>query len=56
MIDPRSLRRRAARFLGERYEQRERPSPLADLFLWIVIVIAASWPLSAVAHALAMLK
>ena len=56
MIDPRSMRRRAARFLSERYQQRERPCCFADLFLWTLIVIVSSWPLSAVAHAMAILK
>jgi hypothetical protein len=56
MIDPRSMRRRAARFLSERYQQRERPSYFADLFLWTLIIIVSTWPISAVVHAMAMLK
>src|SRR3954464_5832004 len=56
MIDPRAIRRRAARFLRERYEQRERPGYFAELFLWTLVVIIAAWPLSAVVHAVAMLK
>jgi hypothetical protein len=56
MNTTRSMRRRAARFLGERYQQRERPCYFADLFLWTLIVIVATWPLSAVVHAVAMLK
>jgi hypothetical protein len=56
MIEIRSMRRRAARFLRERYQQRERPCYFADLFVWTLIVIASTWPLSTVLHALAMLK
>jgi hypothetical protein len=56
MIDPRAMRRRAARFLSERYQQRECPCCFADLFLWTIVVIVSAWPLPAVVHALAMLK
>jgi hypothetical protein len=56
MSDIRSMRRRAARFLRERYQHRERPCYFADLFVWTLIIIASTWPLSAVVHALAMLK
>jgi hypothetical protein len=56
MIDTRSMRRLAARFLSERYHQRERPCCLADLCLWTLVVIVSAWPLPSVAHALAMLK
>ena len=56
MTDGRSLRRRFARFLNERYQYRERPCCFADLFLWILMVIVATWPLLAVLRALATLK
>lgn len=56
MIAIRSIRRRAARFLSERYHHRERPCCFADLFLWTLIVAVMAWPLSAVVHALALLK
>jgi len=56
MNNPPSMRWRASRFLRERYEQRERPGYFADVFLWTLIVIVATWPLSAVAHAVALLK
>ena len=56
MIDLRAQRRRAARFLSERYHQRERPCYFADLFLWTLLVVVSAWPLSAVVHAMAMLK
>jgi hypothetical protein len=56
MIDLRSHRRRAARFLRERYQHRERPCCFADLFLWTLMVIVATWPLLAVIRALVMLK
>jgi hypothetical protein len=56
MINLASMRLRASRFLSERYQQRERPCYFTDLFLWTIIVVVAMWPLSAVVHALAMLK
>jgi len=56
MIDPRSMRRRAARFLSERYQHRERPCYFADLVLWTLVVIVSVWPLSATVHAIALLK
>jgi hypothetical protein len=56
MIDKPSMRLRASRFLSERYQQRERPCYFTDLFLWTVIVIVSTWPISAVVHAMGMLK
>ena len=56
MNDLPSLRRRAARLLRERYEQRERPGYFADVVLWTLIIIVATWPLSALVHAIATLK
>jgi hypothetical protein len=56
MIDPRSMRRRAARFLSERYQQRERPCYFGDFLLWTLVVIVSAWPLSVAVHAMAMLK
>jgi len=56
MINMTSMRLRASRFLSERYQQRERPSYFTDLFLWALIVITAAWPLSALVHAMEMLR
>jgi hypothetical protein len=48
------MRVRVARFLSERYEQRERPSYLADLLLWGVVVMIATWPMVMLAHIMEM--
>lgn len=56
MIDRPSMRLRASRFLSERYQQRERPCYFTDLFLWALIVIIAAWPMSALVHAMEMLR
>jgi hypothetical protein len=48
-----SIRLRASRFLSERYRQRERPSYFAELFLFAVIVITATWPIFSLANAMA---
>jgi hypothetical protein len=47
------MRLRALRFLSDRYTQRERPSYFAELLLFGVIVIAATWPMFSLAHAMA---
>ena len=49
-----STRRRAFRFLSERYEQRERPGVAAEFLLFAVIALTAAWPLVTLAHALGM--
>ncbi|HEY2800867.1 MAG TPA: hypothetical protein VGI85_09750 [Chthoniobacterales bacterium] len=55
LLDPKtSLRLRAFRFLSERYTQRERPSVAAEFLLFAVIVLAATWPMFTLAHALAL--
>jgi hypothetical protein len=52
-----SMRVRASRFLSERYRQRERPSYLADLVLWgVVLAIAVVWPWFPLVHAMEILK
>ena len=51
-----SIRIRIARFLSERYRQRERPGCFADLFLWAVIVVIAAWPMFPLARAMEMLR
>ena len=49
-----SMRLRAFRFLNERYAQRERPSVVAEFFLFAVIVLTATWPMFTLAHALGL--
>ena len=51
-----SMRVRFARFLSERYEQRERPSCLADLLLWGVVIMVATWPMFMLARAMEMMR
>jgi hypothetical protein len=51
-----SMRIRVARFLSERYEQRERPGYFADLLVWTVIVLVAAYPMLPLARAMEMLK
>lgn len=51
-----SVRLRVARFLGERYWQRERPGYFADFFLWGVIVITAVWPMFSLLHVMELLR
>ena len=40
-----SLRARIARFLSDRYAQRERPNYLPEVLVFGMIVIAAIWPI-----------
>ena len=49
-----SLRLRAFRFLSERYTQRERPSVAAEFFLFVVIVLTATWPMFTLVHTLGL--
>jgi hypothetical protein len=56
MNDISSIRVRVARFLSDRYSQRERPGYLADLFLWGVVVMIATWPILTLAHAMEMMR
>jgi hypothetical protein len=56
MKTPVSLRVRVSRFLSDRYVQRERPSYLADLILWGLIIILASWPMFSLAAAMETLR
>ena len=48
------MRLRAFRFLSERYAQRERPSVVAEYFLFAVIVLTSTWPMFTLAHALGL--
>jgi hypothetical protein len=51
-----SMRLCASRFLSRRYQQRERPCYFADLFLWALMVIIATWPMFALVRAMEMLR
>ena len=49
-----SMRLRAFRFLSERYAQRERPSYAVEFFLFVLIVLTATWPMFSLAHAMSL--
>jgi hypothetical protein len=49
-----SLRTRIARFVSERYAQRERPSVAAEFLLLAVIVLLSTWPMFTLAHAMGL--
>ncbi len=49
-----SLRTRIARFLSERYAQRERPSVAAEFILLALIVLISIWPMLTLAHVLGL--
>ena len=51
-----STRKRASRFLGDRYAYRERPNYLPELVVFGVIVITATWPIFSLANAMAILR
>jgi hypothetical protein len=46
------MRVRASRFLYERFRQRERPSNIAELLLWGLIVVISTWPMVSLAAAI----
>jgi hypothetical protein len=48
------MRLRAFRFLSEHYLQRERPSVAAEILLFALIVLTATWPMFTLAHALGL--
>ena len=48
-----SLRMRISRFLSDRYQQRERPGSFAELFLFALIAITATWAIFASTYTLA---
>jgi hypothetical protein len=50
------MRVRASRFLYERFRHRERPAYIAELLLWGLIVIIASWPMVSLAAAIETLR
>jgi hypothetical protein len=50
-----SARLRAFRFLSERFAQRDRPSYAAELILFVLIVLTATWPMFSLAHAMSSL-
>jgi hypothetical protein len=49
-----SLRTRIARFVSERYAQRERPSVAAEFLLLAVIVLLSTWPMFTLVHAMGL--
>jgi hypothetical protein len=51
-----SIRIRVLRFLSERHYRQERPSYFAELFLFVLIIITATWPIISLANALAVMK
>jgi hypothetical protein len=51
-----STRKRASRFLSDRYAYRERPNYLPELVVFGVIVITATWPIFSLANAMAILR
>lgn len=56
MESNRPLRVRIARFLSDRYAQRERPDYLPELLVLGIIVIAATWPILALVAAMAIVR
>jgi hypothetical protein len=56
MESTRPLRARIARFLSDRYAQRERPDYLPELLVLGIIVLAATWPIFALAAAMAIVR
>jgi hypothetical protein len=57
LLDPTiSMRLRAFRFVSERYMRRERPSFFAEFFLFVLIVITATWPMFSLVQALSLRK
>ena len=46
-----STRRRALRFLSERYAQRERPSVAAELGVLALIILTSAWSFLTLAQA-----
>ena len=50
------MRVRASRFLYERFRNRERPAYVAELLLWGLIVILATWPMLSLAAAIETLR
>src|SRR5437763_15367845 len=53
LLDPKMpARLRAFRFLSERFAQRDRSNYAAEFFLFVLIVLTATWPMFALSHAL----
>jgi len=48
--------RRAVRFLNERYYRRDRPNYSVELFLFVLIIVIAVWPMFSLAHAMTLIK
>jgi len=50
------MRVRVARFLSDRYAQRERPNYLPELVVLGLTIIAAAWPMVLLAAAMALVR
>jgi len=50
-----SARLRAFRFLSERFAQRDRSNYAAEFFLFVLIVLTATWSMFSLAHAMSHL-
>ena len=56
LLDPKmSARLRAFRFLSERFAQRDRSNYAAEFFLFVLIVLTATWSMFSLAHAMSHL-
>jgi hypothetical protein len=51
-----SARLRAFRFLSERFAQRDRSNYAAEFFLFVLIVLTASWPMFSLASAMSLTR
>jgi hypothetical protein len=51
-----SRRIRAFRFLGDRYAYRERPNYFAELAVFGIIAVTATWPIFLLANVMATLR
>jgi len=54
LLEKTSRRSRLARFLSDRYAQRERPSVAAEFTLFALIVLISTWPIVTLVQALGL--
>lgn len=50
------VRARIARFLSDRYAQRERPNYIPELLIFGAIVLAAIWPMLSLVAAMELVR
>lgn len=50
------MRVRIARFLNDRYVQREQPNYVPELIVLGLIIIAATWPMLSLAAAMSLVR